>query len=107
MNLDPVTVAIILGVGNLIIAPFVGGLIRTVRALESKQATDDAARKAESAALRYDLLKAQMDLQNYGQNTFAGRAEITEVKVQISHMMRLVERIASRMHVDVSLPDPP
>lgn len=107
MNLDPATVALVLGACNLIVAPFVGGLIRNVRALEVKQATDDSARKAEIASLRYDLLKAQMDMQNYGQTTFAGRAEITEVKVQISHMMRLVERIASRMHVDVALPDSP
>lgn len=109
MTLDPVIVALVvsitLGVCNLIVAPFVGGLIRNVRALEVKQIADDAARKAESSTLRYDLLKAQMDMQLYGQNHYAARADIVEVKAQVAQVMGLVQKIASRMHVDASLPD--
>lgn len=110
MTLDPVIVALVvsitLGVCNLIVAPFVGGLIRNVRALEVKQIADDAARKAEASCLRYDLLKAQMDMQSHGQNHYAARADIVEVKAQISQVMGVLRQIASRMHVDVSLPDP-
>lgn len=103
MTLDSVTLAILLGVCNLLVVPFVGYVFRSGKAIETKQVADNAARVAEHAAMRYDMLKLQMDMHTQNQERYATRADLTELKQLVVHVLDIVKPMAAQMQVPAAL----
>lgn len=98
MTIDAVTIAIILGVCNLLVAPFVGYVFRFGKALETKQIADNAAREKEITALAH---KMELAAQRVESSQQLSHRDMTELKGKVNDLTTLLSPLIDRLGLHI------
>jgi hypothetical protein len=98
MTFDGVTVAIILGLCNLLVAPFVGYIFRFGKALETRQIADNAAREKEITALGHKMELAAQRVENSQQ---LSHRDMTELKEKVNGLTTLLSPLIDRLGLHI------
>jgi len=109
MTIDAITVAIIIGICNLLIVPFVGYVFRSGKALETKQIADNAARVADNAAREKEITALGHKLEMAAVNAKAGQEmthrDNSEMKSKLDNLERLLAPLIERLGLHVQASD--
>ncbi|MBP7622426.1 MAG: hypothetical protein KA763_00530 [Xanthomonadales bacterium] len=102
MTIDAITVAIIIGICNLLIVPFVGYVFRSGKALETKQIADNAARKEEITNLGHKIELAAVNAKAGQEMT---HRDNSEMKSKLDNLERLLAPLIERLGLHVQASD--
>lgn len=98
MTIEPVAVAIAVGVANLLVAPFVGYMFRSTKALEAKQIADNAAREKEITALAHKIEMAALIAK---QNQESAHRDAMEMKSKLDNLSSLLGPLIERLGLHI------
>lgn len=102
MTIDAITVAIIIGICNLLIVPFVGYVFRSGKALENKQIADNAAREREITQLGHKIEMAAVTAKA-GQEM--SHRDSAEMKQKLDRLENLLSPLMDRLGLHVTAVD--
>lgn len=98
MTIDAITVAIIIGVCNLLIVPFVGYVFRSGKALETKQIADNAAREREITQLGHKIELAAVNAKAGQEMT---HRDSSELKNKLDRLENLISPLIERLGLHI------